>query len=166
MHVPVEIQVWRVAVLALLGIGTDLLFHVYRAYRSVFHHRRLGHHLLDALVALATLGAVGAVVFIVNWGEVRLYVPISLAGGFLAGNLLAGDFAYRTARRAFLRTKQSMLWAKSHLVEPPKRAAKQAFSWSKEALKGWASRLEPPDDAPPEDTPPEDTPPLGTPPPE
>lgn len=153
MHVPVEIQVWRVAVLALLGIATDLIFHVYRAYRSVFPPKSLRYHLLDALVALATLGAVGAAVFIVNWGEVRLYVPLSLGGGFLAGDLLAGDFAYRTARKSFQRIKQSMRWAKVHVIEPPKRAAKQALSWSKETIKRWAANLEPAAGEPPEDTP-------------
>ncbi|MGE5579666.1 MAG: spore cortex biosynthesis protein YabQ [Bacillota bacterium] len=134
MHVPVEIQVWRVAVLVLLGIATDLVFHAYRAYRSVFVPKSFRYHLLDAVVALITLGAVGAAVFIVNWGEVRLYVPISLAAGFFAGNMLVGDLVYRRSRSAFRRTQKAMRWARVRLVEPPKRAARKAFEWTKARL--------------------------------
>lgn len=134
------------AVLALLGIGTDLVFHAYRAYRSVFTPKRLKYHLLDALVALATLGAVGAAVYLVNWGEIRLYVPLSLAGGFLAGNVLVGDIVYRASRGAFLRLQKSLKWARRKLIDPPKRAAKQAYAWAK-------ARLSPPPESPSEDPP-------------
>lgn len=160
MHVPVEIQVWRVAVLALLGIGTDLLFHTYRAYRSVFRPKNLGYHLLDALIALVTLAAVGVVVLIVNWGEVRFYVPASLAGGFLVGNLLVGDLVYRSSRAAFLRLQKSLRWAKLKVVDPPKRAVRHAFSWVNQKLATFATP-EPPTDVPPDVPPnvPPDAPP-------
>jgi hypothetical protein len=153
MHVPVEIQVWRVAVLVLLGIATDLVFHAYRAYRSVFTPKSFRYHLLDALVALLTLGAVGAAVFIINWGEIRLYIPISLAVGFFAGNILVGDLVYHRSRSAFQHTKKAMRWARVKLVDPPKRVAKEAaqkaFDWAK-------AHLTLPDEDPPAE-PPEDS---------
>ncbi len=147
MHVPVEMQVWRLAVLALVGIGVDLVFHAYRAYRSVFRPRRFRYHLLDALVALITLAAAGTVVFLVNWGEVRLYVPISLACGFFVGNVLVGDLVYRFSRLAFQRLKRSLRWARLNLVEPPKRKAKQAAQWVKAKL---TLPPEPPEEPPSE----------------
>lgn len=83
--------------------------------------------------------------FIVNWGEVRLYVPISLAAGFFAGNVLVGDLVYHKSRSAFQRTKKAMRWARVHIVEPPKRAARKAYTKAYE----WAkARLTLPDDGP------------------
>lgn len=153
MHVPVEIQVWRVAVLTLLGIGTDLVFHVYRAYRSVFVPKKWRQHLLDALVALVTLGAVGAVAFLTNWGEVRLYVPLSLSGGFLAGEAFIGDSIYKSARGAFFKIQRGMRWARTKVIEPPKRAARQLWRRAAEALAKIAPLSEPLDSTPPEGSP-------------
>jgi len=153
MHVPVEIQVWRVAVLALLGIGADLVFHAYRAYRSVFQPKNLRYHLLDALVALLTLGAIGTVVFLVNWGEIRLYVPLSLAGGFLTGNLLVGDITYRWARKGFLNLQRGMRWAKVKVIDPPRNAARRGLKKAAEALAKLSPLSEPPCEPPSEPPP-------------
>ena len=125
MHVPVEIQIWRLSVLALVGIGSALLFQLYRAFRSVFRPKRVGYHLLDALVALSTFAVIGAVVFVTNWGEIRLYVPLSLAAGFLVANALTGDAAYRGSRATFLQLKKSFRWVKRTVFDPPKRAIRQ-----------------------------------------
>jgi spore cortex biosynthesis protein YabQ len=129
MHVPVEIQVWRLSVLFLLGVGADLLFQGYRAFRSVFRPRKLGYHLLDILVGLATMAAIGYVVFMVNWGEVRLYVAVSVACGFLASNVLVGDLTYSGSRSTFLRFRRSLTWAWTRVVEPPRKALRQAVDW-------------------------------------
>ena len=47
---------------------------------------------MDAFFTLAMLSAVSGTVFIVNWGELRLYVPLSLTWAFISGFLI-GDVA-------------------------------------------------------------------------
>ena len=84
MRTPVDVQVWRLSVLFLVGAVSDTLFQSYRAFRAIFRPKSFGYHLLDALVALILLTGLGVVVFIVNWGELRIYIPISMAFGALS----------------------------------------------------------------------------------
>lgn len=134
MHVPVDIQIWRLSVLALVGVGSDLLFQFYRAYRSVFKPRKIGYHLLDMLVALVTIGAIGAVVFLVNRGEMRMYVPVSVAAGFLTGNVLAGEAAYKGSRALFLQVRRALRWVRRNTVEPAHRALRRGRDWIRQAF--------------------------------
>lgn len=162
MHVPVDIQIWRLSVLALMGVGSDLLFQSYRAYRSVYRPKKLGYHLLDIVVALVSLGAIGYVVFLVNRGEMRMYVPVSLAAGFLISNVLAGSAAYKASRGLFLQVRRAMGWARRKTVEPARRAIRRGREWLQQAMK----RAEEPPDEPPDGPPdgaPGDVPPEGPP---
>lgn len=134
MRVPVEIQVWRLSVLFLAGAALDLLFQSYRAFRSVFRTGKIGRHLLDAVVALVTLAAIGAVVFLVNWGEVRLYVPVSLAGGFAATSFFAGDATYRASRYLFLGVRKSLRWMRRTVTGPLRAAVSRAVEWLSRTL--------------------------------
>ncbi len=153
--------------LSLLGIGTAMAFHAYRAYRSVFNPKKFRYHFLDTIVALATLGAVGAAVYAINWGEIRLYVPMSLAGGFLAANALVGDLVYKYARSAFQKVLRGMRWTKTRVIDPPKYAVKQALQKARdEFAKIAAPSPEPPSDVegPSPEPPPEPTEPPKEPP--
>lgn len=129
MHVPVEIQIWRICVFSLVGIGANVVFHSYRAYRSVFNPGTFWRHFLDVIVALVTLGVAGAVTFVVNWGEIRVYVPVSLAFGYIASNTLIGNAVYESCRKGYLKIRSGMRWTRAKLVDPPKRAACRTY-WS------------------------------------
>ncbi len=98
-----------------------MVFQVYTAFRGVFRPGRLCRHLMDALFALVMLSAVSVAMFIVNWGELRLYVPLSLASGFLISNFLMGDITYGAAYRYFRLVKKGAGWAKRNVVVPSGR---------------------------------------------
>lgn len=148
MQVPVEVQVWRLAVLFLAGVGADLLFHAYRAFRSVFRPGKVGYHLLDVIVALTTMTAVGCVVYAVNRGEVRFYILAAMACGFWVSNILVGDLAYQGSRSAFRYVRKSLIWIRMRLIEPPVVLLRQAWH-------GIKTNLGPPPPEAPPDPPPE-----------
>ncbi len=54
-------------------------------------------HALDGLVSVFVLAVIACVVFIVNYGELRLYILISLAMGFILSNALVGNLIYSIA---------------------------------------------------------------------
>lgn len=153
MHVPVDIQVWRLSVLALVGVGADLLFQFYRAFRSVFRPKKFGYHLLDVLVALATVGAIAFVTFLVNRGEMRMYVPASLAVGFLVSNMLVGSVAYRASRGLFLQVRRGMHWTRRHTVDPARKALRSGKEWLRQAMARIDAVEEPGGPPPPEEPP-------------
>ena len=134
MHVPVEVQVWRLSALFLTGVGALVLFEAYRALRSVIRLRKAGFHLLDILVALGTVGGIGWVTYSINRGEVRLYVPVSLACGFATSKALVGSIIYQNARAAFLYTRGAIRWTARHAIEPPRRALQKTAKWLAEAF--------------------------------
>ena len=145
MHVPVEVQVWRLSVLFLTGVGAHVLFEAYRALRSVVRLSKAGAHALDVLIALGTVSAIGWATYLVNRGEVRLYIPISLTCGFLASKALIGSTLYRNARAAFLKLRGAMRWTARHVIEPPRRALQRAVERLAKALENDRGP-EPPDD--------------------
>lgn len=105
MHTSVELQIWQWAVLFLLGIFCNIIFHVYTALRAVITPTKLAGHILDALIAVVVLIIVAYVVFIVNYGELRLYILISLSLGFLLCNTLVGKLIYGIALLCFTAVK-------------------------------------------------------------
>lgn len=105
MHTSVELQIWQWSVLFLLGIFCNIFFHVYTALRAVIAPTKIVGHVLDALTAVLVLIVVAYVVFIVNYGELRLYILISLALGFLLSNALVGNLIYRIALFCFTTLK-------------------------------------------------------------
>ena len=136
MHVPVEVQVWRLSVLFLAGVATHVLFEAYRAFRSVLRLRKLSYHVLDILVALGTMGAIGWIIYSINRGEVRMYIPLSLGCGFLASRALVGSILYRGARQAFLKTGSSARWFGKHVIGPARKALQTSVEWLTRAVVG------------------------------
>ncbi|MGI6663354.1 MAG: spore cortex biosynthesis protein YabQ [Bacillota bacterium] len=134
MRVPVEVQVWRLTVLFVVGAVSDLLFQSYRAFRAVFRPKRLGHHLLDALAAILLLAGLGATVLIINWGELRMYVPVSIFLGALMTHALVGGATYRSAFRAFVSLRKGLNWGHRRIVTPTVRTAQRTARWVKHAL--------------------------------
>jgi spore cortex biosynthesis protein YabQ len=99
MHPPVDVQLWRLAVLFLMGIFCNILFHTYTAVRAAISPAKLTGHILDALVAVLVLISIAATVFVVNYGEIRLYIGIAIAMGFVVSNALVGDIVYNIVFR-------------------------------------------------------------------
>ncbi|MGI6621015.1 MAG: spore cortex biosynthesis protein YabQ [Bacillota bacterium] len=97
MHPSVDVQVWRLAVLFLMGILCSLTFQVYTALRAATSPAKLTGHVLDGLVAVVVLTAIAGAVLLINYGEVRLYIVIALAMGFLFANALVGNIVYGLA---------------------------------------------------------------------
>lgn len=83
--------------LFLLGIFCNVLFQAYTALRAAVSPGRLMAHALDGLVSVFVLAVIACVVFIVNYGELRLYILISLAMGFILSNALVGNLIYSIA---------------------------------------------------------------------
>jgi len=134
MRVPVEVQIWRFSVLFIVGAATDLLFQSFRAFRAVFRPKRLGYHLLDALVAVILLTGLGATVFIINWGELRMYVPLSIALGAFITHAAVGGVCYRKAFRAFTGTKKGLAWGHRHIVAPTRAAVGRTVRHVRETI--------------------------------
>ena len=118
MRTPVEVQLWRVAVLFFSGILYNILFRAYTALRAVASPGKITRHLLDALVAGFLLLVLGCIIFVVNYGEMRLYIPVSLSAGFIMTNALVGDLAYsiflscfKTMRRFLRKVRKTVLIA-------------------------------------------------------
>jgi hypothetical protein len=133
MHASVEVQIWRLSVLFLAGTVINILFQTYTAFRGVFRPRRLGRHFLDVIFSLVILGSSGAVIFLVNWGELRLYVAISLLLGFWFSNYLVGELVYAIAYRGFNLGKRGGRWTKTKVIAPSRRfisrTGAKARSW-------------------------------------
>ncbi|HHW25974.1 MAG TPA: hypothetical protein GXX23_01390 [Firmicutes bacterium] len=170
MRTPVEVQIWRLAVLFLAGIAVSILFQVYTAFRGVFRPRRFSLHFLDILFSLAILGAAAAVIFLVNWGELRLYVPISLLLGFWFSNCLVGELVYALAYRSFTLAKKGGRWTKTKVIVPSRRFISHASSKAKNWLfPPIADEDEPPagesptDESPGDESPPDERPTAGRP---
>ena len=162
---PVEVQIWRLSVLFLVGAVSDLLFQSYRAFRAVFRPKRLGYHLLDALAAVVFLAGLGTTVLIINWGELRMYVPVTIFLGALLTHALVGGAAYGGAHRVFVRIRRGLDWSRRRIITPTVTKARRTAAWVKATLfpplpPGDA---EPGEDGDEEDDPGEPPPPQGPP---
>lgn len=145
------------------GTATNVIFQAYTAFRGVFQPRKLCRHLMDAFFTLAMLSAVSGTVFIVNWGELRLYVPLSLALGFLISGFLIGDVAYGAAYRCFRSIKIGAGWVKRNIVVPSERLLANVGAQAKKWMSPNINPPEAQDETPPdhfEDLPPDDTEPT------
>ncbi len=118
MRTPVEVQLWRVAVLFFSGILYNILFQAYTALRAVASPGKIARHVLDALMAGVLLLALGCIIFIVNYGEMRLYILVSLSAGFIMTNALVGDLVYSiflscfaTSRRLLRKVNNAVILA-------------------------------------------------------
>lgn len=134
MRVPVEVQVWRLSVLFIVGAISDLLFQSFRAFRAVFRPRRLGHHFLDAVAAFILLAGLGVTVFIINWGELRMYVPVSIFLGALLTHALIGGITYRNAFRVFVSAKKGLSWGHRRVMTPAMRTVRSTARRLKHAF--------------------------------
>lgn len=134
----VETQLWRLSALFLLGTGCNLLFNLYTAARAVFRPGRIMRHLLDAITALLTFGLVLAVVFAVSYGELRFYVPLSIAVGFMTSQFFIGRFLYSAFLWAFRAVSKGLRWLKWRVVSPFVQTVKRILK----SLTGW---INPPD---------------------
>lgn len=134
MHIPVDVQIWRLSVFFLAGAASDILFQSYRAFRAVFQPKRFGYHLLDALVSLIFLSSLGALALVVNWGELRAYVPLTMLLGAFITDRLVGGVLYRRSRRVYAGTKRGFDWSRRNVVVPAKRATGRAAKWVRATL--------------------------------
>lgn len=118
MNVPVEVQLWRVALLFLAGALTDIILSAYTAFRAVFRPRKLLRDILDAVLALLSISVLSASLVLANWGEFRLYVAVSILCGFTTTHYLAADIIYRCFLKTFRQTKLRLAWIKTHIITP------------------------------------------------
>lgn len=142
MHPPVDIQLWRLAVLFLLGIFCSTLFQAYTALRRATSPRKFTAHVLDGVVAVLVLTVIAIVVFVVNYGEVRLYIVIALALGFALCNALVGNLVYDitfACTKAVMRTVSKV----KHALKSAIRAINQKL-WT--PLINRLKKPSPPDD--------------------
>jgi hypothetical protein len=144
MGMPVEVQIWRLSVLFLAGIAVNILFQAYTAFRGVFRPKRFGRHFLDIIFSLAILGAATAVVFLVNWGELRFYVALSIILGFWFSNYLVGELVYSIAYRGFNLGKKGGRWTKSKVIVPSGRFITQTGT----KARNWLFPPIPPEEGP------------------
>ena len=142
MRTPVEVQIWRLSVLFLAGIAINILFQVYTAFRGVFRPRRFGRHFLDVVFSLAILGAAATIIFLVNWGELRLYVAISLILGFWFSSWLVGELIYAISYRSFNLARRGGRWTRTKVITPSSRFIARTGSKAKD----WLLPPEPPEE--------------------
>lgn len=74
-------QVFACAVLALAGVAIGFWFDLLRAWRTVFAPELWWAALGDLIFWLVVAVTVGGALYLGNWGEIRLYVLISLVLG-------------------------------------------------------------------------------------
>lgn len=147
MRTPVEVQIWRLSVLFLAGMSVSVLFRVYTAFRGAIEPKRLSRHVMDMFFAASVLGACAYVVFRVNWGELRLYVAISLALGFGLSDYLVGELTYAAAYRSFSLAKTGSKWASRKILRPSRLFLAKSVS----RAKSWLFPPLPPPSAPPDE---------------
>lgn len=140
MQTPVEVQLWRLSALFLLGIGCNIVFHAYTAFRAAVSLGRLYRHFFDLLMAVFVLSSLALVIFIVNYGEIRLYVPVAIGLGFLTSNFLVGNVTYRVFLSLFRSIRKSLRWLMRTIIVPAKNTSRRILS----TLRQWLSPPEPP----------------------
>jgi spore cortex biosynthesis protein YabQ len=74
-------QVFACVALALAGVAVGLWFDLLRAWRTVFRPAYWLAAVGDLLFWVVVAGTVGSALFLGNWGEMRLYVLVSLLAG-------------------------------------------------------------------------------------
>ncbi|HHY16958.1 MAG TPA: hypothetical protein GX524_02675 [Firmicutes bacterium] len=120
MHTPVELQLWRVSILCLSGIVFNILFRAYTALRAVVSPGKITRHIFDTLMAALVLSVLACVVFIANYGEMRLYIPVSISAGFLIANTLVGNLVYTVALSCFKTIKNLVHTVVKRVLAPLK----------------------------------------------
>lgn len=82
----------RTFLLMLLGgVALNLIIDIYRAFVRAFLVKGRLLQILDFLIALFSLLLVFSIIIPGNWGSLRLYVFLGLAGGILVYKLLFGQ---------------------------------------------------------------------------
>lgn len=124
MHSPVDVQLWRLALLCLMGIFCNILFHIYTAFRAASSPSKLTGHIMDGLVAVLVLVSIAAAVFLANYGEIRLYIALAIVMGFIISEVLVGSIIYTLVYRCtrfvingIVRAKHSLRSAYNSLLQ-------------------------------------------------
>lgn len=125
-----------------------MLFRVYTAFRGAFRPGKLTRNILDALAALGVIALTGYVMLAANWGELRLYVPVAMATGFLTCSVLVGDLVYHGAFRLFSRTRRDLMWVNQRTLLPARSRISALVTRIKQSL---IPPPEPPQDGAPHD---------------
>jgi len=149
MHTPVGLQLWRLSILLLLGSACNIFFHIYTAFRAVFTPNRLYRHLLDIVTGILFTCVLAAVVFMVNYGEIRLYIFVSFFSGFFTCHYLVGQCIYRSSFRGFVWLKNLANWFTGTIISPFKVFAITVYLKVKRLL---FPTVPPSDDHPPDET--------------
>jgi len=77
---------------------------------------------IDAITGLAVMASIGVVIFIANYGELRLYVPVAISAGFLACQFFLGDLLYLGSYKVFRFGRVAVRWLILHILDPIARA--------------------------------------------
>jgi hypothetical protein len=157
MRTPVEIQIWRMSVLVLVGIAANAIFQSYTAFRSVFNPRKIANFILEFFMGLFIIAGFAAGVFITSWGEIRSYIPITIGIGYLLGEFFVGKIVYNLSRNFFFVISKALRFLGIKLLNPMRVGLKKAARFIKHNIippsPPWPSS--PPDsDKPPPSEPP------------
>lgn len=82
MSETVGLHLWRFSCLFVLGAGLEVAFEMYTAFRAVFRLPRPLRSFCDVLFSLLALLGLAAGLFVVNGGELRVYVVAGVGMGF------------------------------------------------------------------------------------
>jgi hypothetical protein len=134
MRTPVEVQIWRMSVLVLLGIAADAIFQFYTAFRSVFNPRKIANHVLEFFMGLLIIAGFAAGVFITSWGEIRSYIPITIGIGYLLGEFFVGKMVYYASRDFFLVISKALRFLRVKVLNPVRVGLKKATRFMRQDI--------------------------------
>ena len=123
---PTAVHATAFSVLFLTGVLVAAGFDVGRAARRVFARGAWAVHALDALCVAAALPLVGLGLLLADWGQVRTYTVLGVAGGALAYHFLASP--------PLLRAEVAALRGWARLCVGTMRAARRVGRWARGVL--------------------------------
>ncbi|NLL21838.1 MAG: hypothetical protein GX263_08905 [Firmicutes bacterium] len=92
---PVEQQLMVFLYFYAAGLITGLVFDFFKAFAKVFNFSKRIVFFLDLILCLLASFIVYYVLFLLNYGEVRLFVFLALLSGLLFYYLIISGFIYR-----------------------------------------------------------------------
>lgn len=90
----VEQQLFVLLYLSVTGVLIGLLFDFFKAWGRIFHFSRKIVFATDLFICVAAALIVFQLLFMTNWGEVRLFVFLALLLGLLVYYILLSRYLY------------------------------------------------------------------------
>lgn len=89
---------------------------------------------MDVLFSFAALGISSVMLLLVNRGELRAYVLISMSLGFVVTHWLIGQTVYQAAYNQFRLLGKGLEWCEKRVITPTFKGVMKAWTKAKDWL--------------------------------